>query len=302
MINGILIVNKFLNTHKFNELYEWLTDAATRHNVRLTVMTNADYLVRCDISSSDGASISELIDPPFPKCDFVLFWDKDANLARAIEKQGIRVFNSADAIEACDDKAKTFERLQGAVRMPKTFRIPMTFSGIGYTDTDFINKIQSILGYPFVIKENCGSLGGQVYLVHDKDEAVNTLNKTFGRPSIAQEFISDNSGKDIRIHTVGDKIITSMMRFNEHDFRANISNGGSMLPYEPTEEQCRMALKVSKLLGLDFAGVDILIGPNDEPILCEVNSNAHFRNIYDCTGVNVADSIMEHILSKCTMW
>ena len=34
----------------------------------------------------------------------------------------------------------------------------------------------------------------------------------------------------------------------------------------------------------------------DEPIVCEVNSNAHFKNIYDCTGINVADRIMNYLL------
>ena len=49
-------------------------------------------------------------------------------------------------------------------------------------------------------------------------------------------------------------------------------------------------------MNLDFAGVDILFGENDEPILCEVNSNAHFKNILDCTGVNVAQCILDYII------
>jgi glutathione synthase/RimK-type ligase-like ATP-grasp enzyme len=45
---------------------------------------------------------------------------------------------------------------------------------------------------------------------------------------------------------------------------------------------------------VDFAGVDIMFGA-DGPVLCEVNSNAHFKNIYECTGINVGDAIMEYI-------
>jgi gamma-F420-2:alpha-L-glutamate ligase len=33
-------------------------------------------------------------------------------------------------------------------------------------------------------------------------------------------------------------------------------------------------------------------------IVCEVNSNAHFKNIHTCTGVNVAEKIMEYIRNK----
>lgn len=46
--------------------------------------------------------------------------------------------------------------------------------------------------------------------------------------------------------------------------------------------------------------MDILFGKEEEPILCEVNSNAHFKNIYDCTGVNVAEHIMKYIKRAVT--
>jgi len=43
--------------------------------------------------------------------------------------------------------------------------------------------------------------------------------------------------------------------------------------------------------------VDILFG-KDGPILCEVNSNAHFKTTLECTGVNMALEIMRHIAGK----
>ena len=50
-----------------------------------------------------------------------------------------------------------------------------------------------------------------------------------------------------------------------------------------------------KEIELDFAGIDILFGENDEPVFCEANSNAHFKNLYDLTGVNTAEFIVEYI-------
>jgi RimK family alpha-L-glutamate ligase len=113
---------------------------------------------------------------------------------------------------------------------------------------------------------------------------------------IFQEFISESSGRDVRINMVGDKAVASMLRYNDNDFRANITNGGSMKKYTPTANEIRVAQTVMKALKLDFGGIDILFGKN-EPILCEVNSNAHFKNIYDCTGVNAAEKIFEYILN-----
>ena len=47
-------------------------------------------------------------------------------------------------------------------------------------------------------------------------------------------------------------------------------------------------------LGLDFGGVDLLEA-EDGPVVCEVNSNAHFAGLLSATGVNPADHIMQYI-------
>ena len=73
-----------------------------------------------------------------------------------------------------------------------------------------------------------------------------------------------------------------------------------MQPYTPNEAFCQMAIHATKALDADFTGVDLLFGPNDEPILCEVNSNAHIKNIYDCTGIDVAEFIFKYIKEKIT--
>ena len=71
--------------------------------------------------------------------------------------------------------------------------------------------------------------------------------------------------------------------------------GGTAEAVTPTSDQIAFAQKVMNELGLDFAGIDIMEGENGEPILCEVNSNAHFINLYNVTGVNTADAIMKYI-------
>lgn len=51
-------------------------------------------------------------------------------------------------------------------------------------------------------------------------------------------------------------------------------------------------------MGADFSGVDLLFGDNDEPIICEVNSNAHIKNVFDCTGIDVSEYIFDYILER----
>ena len=88
-----------------------------------------------------------------------------------------------------------------------------------------------------------------------------------------------------------------MERRSETDFRANIGSGGHARPYTPSEEEAALAVRCCRLLGLDFAGVDLLHGP-DGPLVCEVNSNAFMAAVTACTGVDVAGRIVEHVFAR----
>ena len=294
---GWLIVNHFLQTGKFNEIYDWLLAAANKVGCRLDKKTNAEVLA----CISDGTLLGLTASKDRP--DFILFWDKDVRLAKTLEGLGFRLFNRADAIAACDDKSLTFSKLAMfkdtyPIPMPKTVLAPMTYANIGYHgDLAFLDLIEEQLSYPMVIKECFGSFGAQVYLAQNRTEVETITEQCAGKPLIFQEFIQSSFGRDLRLEVVGGKVVATMLRTHDSDFRANITNGGKMSPYTPSQEARTLAINVCKALNLDFAGVDLLFGSNDEPILCEVNSNAHFKNIYTCTGVNAADKIMEHIMN-----
>ncbi len=289
-MQGWLIVNGYLKSEKFEEIYRWLIDAAEKEGIKLRKISNdqLDSILPANPQETDWTS----------RPDFVLFWDKDVKLARLLEREGFQVFNSAEGIEACDDKALTFIKLKNKnIEMPKTFIAPMTFDK-EYSDYTFVLQVQESLGYPMIIKENKGSFGEQVYLVENYYDAVEKIKSIGHDEFIMQEYIESSKGRDVRIHVVGNQIVTAMERRNDNDFRANVTNGGRMKKYIPTKEQAEMAVTVCRELGVDFAGVDIMFGKDDEPVLCEVNSNAHFKNIFDCTGVNVAEHIMKYIKGK----
>lgn len=289
-----LVTNEFLNTKKYSELNLWLVKAAENYNIELIVKTNADLLV----DFSGNHTIHNLISEEKPA--FVLFWDKDIRLASFLEGLSLKVYNSSKSIEICDNKAMTHIALnQKNIKMPKTILAPMTYPNIGFTNYDFIKRMKSQLSYPIVVKECFGSFGQQVYLVHNDRELMNCIEKIGVKPFLMQEYIQSSFARDIRLNVVGDQVVATMYRYSDTgDFRANISNGGKMKQYEPTKQQVKLAIDCVKAIGLDFAGVDLLFDENEEPIVCEVNSNAHFKNIYDCTGVNVAEHILKYICKK----
>lgn len=285
-MQGWLAVNGFLQSNKFQELYGYLAKAAEREGIQLSLKSSS-LLCTC-------------LEDELTVCtpDFVIFWDKDYLLAKRLEQAGIPLFNSAEAMRVCDDKMLMTVTLQGKVRMPKTVLAPKTFEGVGYTDRVFLRQAVQSLGFPMVVKEAFGSFGAQVYLAEDETQLNAIVDNIAWKPFLMQEFISASKGRDVRINVVGDEVFCAILRENENDFRSNITGGGKGTEYVPTKAQAKLAIDACQALGLDFAGVDVLFGENDLPILCEVNSNPHFKSTFDCTGKDMSVAIFRYIKGK----
>ncbi|MCH5268427.1 MAG: RimK family alpha-L-glutamate ligase [Lachnospiraceae bacterium] len=314
LCRGVVITNSFLRTDKFVEHYEWLQEAAKRRHVTLDLWENAWLLLtygNCEEVLMNGWE-NRLKD-----YSFIIFWDKDIRLGNRLQdfchSHNIPIFNTPRSIAACDDKSETYRVLQNsrmcfdngkgeAFPLIPTIVAPMTYTGIDYGETEFAEHVIQRLSLPLVVKECFGSFGQQVYLAHDRDEVLSYTRKLAGRPFMYQKYIVKSHGVDVRLQVVGDKVVAAMKRRSgQGDFRANLSNGGTMEAYTPSTPECTIAIAATKALGLSFAGVDLLFADGEEApaaMLCEVNSNAHFRNIADCTGVNTADCIMEYILEQ----
>ena len=281
-----LIKNKYIISKNFDKLLEYFIEAANNHNVDLQVVNNIE-------------AIEAFSKKDFKRSDFVIFWDKDVKLAKYLESIGIKVFNSSESIRLCDDKSLTYLSLNNlGLKQPKTVFSPLIYYHNLAEDDEYIDFILSHFSFPFVFKECFGSFGQQVYLINSKEELIDRMKKCDVWPFVIQEFIKESKGRDLRIYVVGDKVVGAMKRENKNgDFRANIEIGGVASKYEANKLEKELALKVAKELKLNFCGVDILFGEGDDRILCEVNSNAYFTKFNEILGINVADLILDHILS-----
>lgn len=285
MKSGWLVVNGFLHSKKFNNLYQFFVNSAKQVGVHLQVVPTTNLIA----TAQEGFS---------QKPDFVLFWDKDVCLARRLQNCGLKLFNCADAIENCDSKTLTAMQLLNVVPMPQTMFSPKTFDGVGYEDLNFVEVAAQKLGLPMVIKESFGSFGQQVYLASTVDQAKQIVQSLAGKDFLMQHFVSESFGKDVRINVVGGKVINAVLRQGANgDFRSNVTLGGSMQSYQIDALMEQYALLACQTLGLDFAGVDFLLG-NDGPLLCEVNSNMHFQSTFECTGVDLSKEILQYVLQK----
>jgi len=281
-----VIYNGSLTSDKFKDQAELLKEAAERAGVRTELKKNYEVMMNLNTSLDN-------------RPDFVVFLDKDILLATFLKNAGIPVFNDPDVIETCDNKAKQYLELsKQGVPMPVTIIAPKVYPNFTIIDSGYYEQVLERLGLPMIIKEGHGSFGMKVYLIETKEQFYEKTDELRGVDYIFQEFIANSRGRDIRVNIVGGEIVAAMFRRSETDFRANITNGGVATVIELTEQQKALAIQAAHAVGAEFAGVDLLFGDNEEPLVCEVNAAAHIRNIYNVTGINVADAMIAYILRK----
>ena len=104
----------------------------------------------------------------------------------------------------------------------------------------------------------------------------------------------------MRVVVIGGKVVAHMKRVaqNDNEFRSNIETGGVGLQPTLEKEFADEAIKVASILGLDYCGLDLLYGPNNEPILCEVNANAYLEPIEKYSKKNVAIEYVKYIIDE----
>jgi gamma-F420-2:alpha-L-glutamate ligase len=232
--------------------------------------------------------------------DFCFYMDKDDEMALLLEKK-MRLFNSAEAIRVCSNKMTAFLALSGSgIRMPKTIPSPLCYRKEDATEekkNKFIAHVEEELSFPLICKECHGSLGLQVYLLKNDRELREKYDELLTEEHLYQEFVASSCGKDFRIFTVGGKAAAYIERINDHDFRSNVARGGKGYLVTPPPGFIEAAEKISKILKLDYAGVDLLIGPHNEPILSEVNANAFVSELEEISKINVTGLLADHIIA-----
>lgn len=231
---------------------------------------------------------------PFERC---IFLDKDFVLAQRMELEGVRLFNSAGAIELCDDKRRTYEMLRNDFPVPETVSMPLTYFPEEEFFTGFADDLEKRFGFPMIAKLASGSQGRQVSLLTNRAGLDAYIRQNYAVPHLYQKFIASSRGKDLRVYVVGNEVTGAMIRENRSDFRSNIAMGGNGRKFVPSPEICEECVAVTEFLGLDFAGIDLLFGENGEMLICEVNSNALFGTLDIACGTNTAEKIAKHVLS-----
>jgi ribosomal protein S6--L-glutamate ligase len=209
---------------------------------------------------------------------------------RQFEMMGVYPVNESVAIGRSRDKLRSLQLLSR--------------EGIGLPVTGFANSakfaddvIKIAGGAPVVIKLLQGTQGIGVVLGETHNSAKSVMEAFSGVKVniLAQEFIKEAGGEDIRCLVIDGKVVASMRRKGaEGDFRSNLHRGGSASVIKITPEERSTAVRSARTMGLNVCGVDLLRS-NHGPVVMEVNSSPGLEGVETATGIDVAGKIIEFI-------
>jgi RimK family alpha-L-glutamate ligase len=208
------------------------------------------------------------------------------SMVEHLELSGVRVVNPGYPFRRARDKYST-QYVLAKAGLP----VPTTFT------TESMERAfrRSVEMKETVYKPILGSMGKGSLKFDDPDIAFNAwkMLSRLGQPLIVQEYIR-NPGRDIRIFVVGDEVIGTVYKYGvPGQWKTNVAQGGRMVDEEVPEDIVELGMRATKVMGLDYAGVDIMESERG-PVILEVNGAPGWQALKVASGVNVAEKIVRY--------
>lgn len=163
-----------------------------------------------------------------------------------------------------------------------------------------LRPIEKSISYPLVLKAR-GGLGKRVWKCNTRKDLINKISELRSENKddlvIIQEII-ENKG-DIRVVIFQNTVIASIERSNTDGFLNNISQGGNARQIHVTKDEESLAIRASKAIGLDLAGVDI-VRSKFGPLLFEVNKAPDICSFNEAAGFDIATIIAQRYFDSIT--
>jgi tetrahydromethanopterin:alpha-L-glutamate ligase len=216
--------------------------------------------------------------------------DVQFEIYRALDAGGALVVNRLEPLLAAQDKFRSSWLLARAgVSTPR--------AAVAQTPAD-ASRLLAALGES-VAKPVAGSLGDGVERVAPDHAGRARLEARVGRDGAVylQAYVA-HPGKDLRVFVVGGRARAVIARHApEGEWRTNVSGGGTAEAVPLVPGLASVAEAAADALGLDYAGVDVVVGPSG-PTVIEVNGNPSWQGILEATGLDMAEAIAEHLLGR----
>jgi len=181
-----------------------------------------------------------------------------------LAEHGVRCVNSPRAIERTVDKSWASAVLADAgVPTPPTI-VCERYEGAMHAFER--------LGGDVVVKPLFGAMGSGIVRIEDRDVAHRVFRALELERTVyyVQQTIATAGRRDLRALVVGGEVAGAMERVPD-SWRANIARGARPHAVALSEAERGLALAAAAAVGADVSGVDLLVTPNGETVVLEVN-------------------------------
>jgi len=117
-------------------------------------------------------------------------------------------------------------------------------------------------------------------------------------PTQFQAFVE---GENLRVHTVGGAVYATAIRTGATDYRYAARQCGDAAELREVELDGELAgkcLALSAALGLEFAGIDLKVTPEDEVYCFEVNPCPAFSYYEGNAGQPISEGVARHLMAN----
>jgi RimK family alpha-L-glutamate ligase len=225
-------------------------------------------------------------------------------ILHALRECGVPVYNDARAIERSVDKSMTSFLLHR-----HGVPTPATWSGESAPHAQRVLMREAAAGRQVVMKPLFGSQGNGLRLLGASRARRGTLKplpslRSFGQVAYLQRYIdAGRPGFDWRVLVIGGRAVAAMKRVGGKGWIHNFAQGASCEGAALTEPLADIAVRATAALGLDYAGVDLIPGPDRDTsgagaLVLEVNGVAAWRGLQTVTGFDIAEALVADLLDR----
>ncbi|HUA70514.1 MAG TPA: RimK family alpha-L-glutamate ligase [Solirubrobacteraceae bacterium] len=205
-----------------------------------------------------------------------------------LAEQGVRCVNSPRAIERTIDKSWA-----GAVLSLAGVPTPPTVVCERYDDA---MQAFDELGGDVVVKPLFGAMGSGIVRVEDRDVAHRVFRALELERTVyyVQRTVAPAGRRDLRVLVVGGEIAGAMERTTD-SWRANIARGARPRPVTLGEDEQGLAVAAAAAVEADVAGIDLLIRPDGDAVVIEVNGIPGWQALQSVCS----DDLTERVVGAC---
>ena len=214
------------------------------------------------------------------------------NILHALSDLGIVVYNNPRGIERTVDKSMTsFLLNQAGIPTPSTWVCESK------EKAEAIYQMECGQGRRLVAKPLFGSQGIGVHLLDADNPPVHEEN--FAGVYYLQSFVDcgQKDAFDIRVFVINGKAISAMIRRSK-SWITNRAQGAECESLKLDDNLSRISAAAAKVVGIDYAGIDLITDTSGALRVIEVNSIPAWQGLQKVTDFNIASRLTADMLNQ----